>query len=163
MASNVHGVWRSTMDTDLVAYLRRAHVAPLVAALQEQFYIDAAIIHEAIRERRSFNVIHNETAQKVDVFVPKERPFDEAARRRVVLKPVSADGDYVVPVASPEDTILHKLEWYRMGGEVSERQWGDVLSVMAVKRESLDWTYLRRWATELGVSDLLERACSEGP
>lgn len=28
-------------------------------------------------------------------------------------------------ITSPEDTILAKLEWSRMSGEVSDRQWRD--------------------------------------
>jgi hypothetical protein len=61
-------------------------------------------------------------------------------------------------VATPEDTLLAKLEWYRSGGEVSERQWRDVLGIMMVQGNKLDLAYLRQWAKELKVSDLLERA-----
>jgi hypothetical protein len=64
-------------------------------------------------------------------------------------------------VTSPEDIILAKLEWYRMGGEVSERQWRDVLGVLKTRQGELDLSYLGKWAKELGVSDLLERALSE--
>lgn len=63
--------------------------------------------------------------------------------------------------ASPEDTILSKLEWYRMGGEVSDRQWRDILGVLKTQAGTLDLDYLRKWADELKVSDLLERALSE--
>lgn len=50
-----------------------------------------------------------------------------------------------------------KLEWYRMGGELSDRQWNDVLNVIKVQGDLLDLGYLRRWAIQLGVADLLER------
>ena len=60
--------------------------------------------------------------------------------------------------ASPEDTILSKLEWYRLGGEVSERQWRDVLGVLKTCAGELDLDYLHKWAKEIGVTDLLERA-----
>ncbi len=158
VASNVHGVWRSTMDTDLVAWLRRQHVAPFVMALQRDFYVSADMILDAIARRASFNVIHENSSQKIDVFIPKGRPFDEAARKRAVMKPVSADGAYLLPVASPEDTILTKLEWYRMNNEVSDKQWSDVRSVIRIKQDGLDWPYMQRWAAELGVGDLLDRA-----
>lgn len=64
-------------------------------------------------------------------------------------------------VATAEDTLLAKLEWYRMGGEVSERQWRDVLGILKVQAGRLDLAYLRRWAIELKVEDLLERAVND--
>jgi hypothetical protein len=60
--------------------------------------------------------------------------------------------------ASPEDTVLAKLEWYRMGGEASERQWRDILGVLKTRAGELDLAYLHQWAGELQVSDLLARA-----
>jgi len=64
-------------------------------------------------------------------------------------------------VTSPEDTILAKLEWYRLGGEVSDRQWRDILGVLKTRAGELDLDYLRKWAGELQVSDLLEQALKE--
>ena len=61
-------------------------------------------------------------------------------------------------VASPEDNILAKLEWYRPGDEVSERPWSDIVTVVGVQGDRPDRAYLRRWAPELGVAGLLERA-----
>ena len=63
--------------------------------------------------------------------------------------------------SSLEDTLLHKLIWYRMGNEVSETQWRDVIGMLKVKRESLDRLYLERWAPILKVEDLLQRAEAE--
>jgi hypothetical protein len=65
-----------------------------------------------------------------------------------------------IPVSSAEDTLLAKLEWFRRGGEVSERQWTDVKGLLAAAR-SLDADYLDRGARELGVADLLRRARDE--
>ena len=59
------------------------------------------------------------------------------------------------------DTILAKLESYRMGGEVSDRQWRDIIGVLKTRAGELDLAYLRKWAEELHVSDLLERALKE--
>ncbi len=64
-------------------------------------------------------------------------------------------------VASPEDTILAKLEWFRAGGEQSERQWGDVVGVLKTGGAQVDRGYLKQWAAVLRVDDLLERALAE--
>ena len=64
-------------------------------------------------------------------------------------------------MATPEDTVLAKLVWYRQGDEISDRQWRDILGVLVVQGERLDLAYMRRWAASLDVSDLLERALAE--
>ena len=60
--------------------------------------------------------------------------------------------------ATAEDTILTKLEWFRLDNEVSDRQWADILSVMKLRGAHLDHAYLRQWAATLDLADLLERA-----
>ncbi|MCC6332570.1 MAG: hypothetical protein IT380_01120 [Myxococcales bacterium] len=65
-----------------------------------------------------------------------------------------------VAVASAEDTIVSKLRWYRLTGEVSDRQWNDVAGIVTARRGRLDLAYLRHWAERLGVAELLERLLS---
>lgn len=161
LASTIHGVVRATLDTDLVADLRPEHAAPLAQALGAAFYVDVETIHDAIRRRSSFNVIHLELMFKVDIFVSRKRPFDRAQFERRTAQVVTTEPERTAYVASAEDTVLTKLEWYRMGGEVSERQWRDVLGVLKVQAGRLDLAYLRRWAAELRVADLLEKALAE--
>ncbi|MCX7839084.1 MAG: hypothetical protein N2559_06465 [Anaerolineae bacterium] len=161
LASALYGMPRATLDADLVADLRLEHAEPLARALTNAFYVDAEMIREAIRQQRSFNVIHFATAFKVDVFVRKNRAFDESQLTRRVRQIVATDPERAVFVASAEDTILAKLEWYRLGGETSERQWRDVLGIVKTQGERLDQNYLREWAVQLGVEDLLEKILKE--
>jgi hypothetical protein len=158
VASSAHGVPRASIDADVVAELGPAHAAPLVAALRAGYYVSEERVRDAIGRRASFNVIHLETMVKVDVFVSRDRPFDRRALGRA--RPAAVEGGGEIPVSSPEDTVLAKLEWFRRGGEVSERQWVDVTGVLRAG-VSLDVAYLRGGAAELGVADLLDRALEE--
>ena len=119
------------------------------------------MIRDAIRRRSSFNVIHLATMMKVDVFILKDRAFDQAAFARSTASTLDEHQRRVYPLTTAEDIVLHKLEWYRLGGGVSERQWQDVLGVFRVQGATLDRAYLERWASDLGVADLLARAIRE--
>jgi len=160
-ASALHGVMRATMDADLVADLRLEHAEPLAQALGDVFYADVEMIRDAIHHHSSFNVIHLETMFKVDVFVAKPRAFDRSQLERRQLHLLSEDPEHRVFVISAEDIILSKLEWYCIGGEVSDRQWRDVLGVLKVQGDRLDRDYIHRMAAELDVTDLVERAFEE--
>ena len=162
LASSAHGLARSTVDADLVADLRDSHVRPLVAALGDQYYASEPAIRDAIRFRTSFNLIYLPLSYKVDLFIPKLRPWTQASVARVRPKRLDPnDPSTEFPFASPEDTILSKLEWFRAGGETSERQWLDVLNILKVQRARLDDPYLDHWAAQINVADLLHRARSE--
>lgn len=165
VASSAHGIARATLDADLVADLKAEHVEPLVVALIDDYYIDRDAAADAVRRRAMFNVVHLQTMLKVDIYVLTDRPFDrESFQRRLVVPLEDVDDAREYSVDTPEDTVLHKLEWYRAGGEVSERQWGDVVGVLKVQSDALDLDYMRRWGADIGVGDLLERALEEaGP
>jgi hypothetical protein len=162
VASSAYGIARATLDVDLVADLQEFHIDPLVHALRNAYYLDEDRIRDAVARRSSFNVIHLESMIKVDVFVLKSRPYDRTAFSRSRLEQLGdAEAEHPHYLASPEDVVLNKLDCYRQGGSVSDRQWNDVLGILKVQQHLLDFEYLRQWAEVLGLSDLLRRALQD--
>jgi len=162
VASSLHGEPRATLDVDIVVHLDRDRVEVLVQALESEFYVDPHSVREAADLGRHFNAIHRQSYLKVDLYArPRSGFFAEEIRRARPL-PLGDPPAGFARVATPEDTILQKLRWYRDGNEVSDRQWRDVLGVVKVVGASLDRDHLDRWARELGVEDLLARALDQG-
>ena len=158
VASSLYGEPRYTQDTDIEIWADRTQVEGLLAASQADFYSSQEAALEALRRKSSFNLIHFESQYKVDLFVSQNRPFDQSrAQRRLVPEGFSAN----FWVSSPEDMVLIKLEWYRNGRQLSDRQWRDVLGILAARKGRLCLTYLRRWAVELQVGNLLEQALEQ--
>jgi hypothetical protein len=159
-ASSARGVPRATMDIDLVVRIGVLHAERLVAALGTEWYADAQQIRQAIQAGRAFNIIHMPTAWKIDVF-PAQSDFHECEMLRATLEPLTIDGEVVIcPVSTPEDVLLAKLRWYKDGGQVSDRQWGDITGIVATN-PNLDLEYVRLWAERLRVTELLDKALSE--
>ena len=158
-ASSARGVPRATVDIDVVVRIGIQQAEKLVAALGPGWYADAQQIRQAIQAGRAFNVIHMPTAWKIDLF-PAQSDFHECEMQRATLEPVTIDGETVVcPVSTPEDILLAKLRWYKDGGQVSDRQWGDITGIVATN-PNLDLEYARLWAGRLQVTELLDRALS---
>jgi hypothetical protein len=161
MASSIYGVMRTTQDADLMVEPFPGREQALASCFDDRHFVSVAAIQEAIRRRTSFNIIDTTVGFKVDLFVQKDRPFEISAmsRRRPLTLPDCPEQP--VFVLSPEDVVVFKLEWYRLGGEVSERQWLDVKNVLKAQAERLDRLYLANWACELGVLDLSAQAITE--
>lgn len=161
IASSIYGMPRATMDVDLVADIQHHHVLLLRHKLEKEYYIDEDTIQEAIDRGSSFNLVHLETAIKIDIFIRKNDPYQEMVQRRKI-KDTFLDNDASTEFyfSSPEDVILIKLQWYETGGRVSERQWLDIVGVIKVQRDILDKNYLNNWSKKLGISELLIKAFS---
>jgi len=143
-----YGRPRMTRDLDIVVAMDESHVRPVVSALSQEFYIDADDVRSAVVAQRLFNLMHLATGIKVDLIVRKSSEYRQVEferRRRVEI------ADVATWIVSREDLILSKLVWALDSG--SELQRRDVKSLLD---DSMDHTYLRRWAAVLGVADSLE-------
>ena len=158
LASSVSGEPRSTLDIDLVVAMTQPDVQPFLAALGRDFHADDHALRRAVRQRSSVNLFHRATSTKVDLFMAGGSPLDRQAMQRRVRLKVASEPDRYLNVYTPEDILLQKLRWYRLGGEVSDRQWRDILGIVLVQGDGLDADYLRDGARLLDVTDLLDRA-----
>lgn len=155
-ASAVHGLPRATQDIDIVIDPSSlADLEKLVRAMpEEDYYVDLTAARDAHRERSMFNVIDQSSGWKVDFILRKNRAFSREEFARRTRLPLL---DVMVFVASPEDTIISKLEWSKMSGG-SERQRRDVAGVLSSMGERVDLAYIERWVAELQLSGEWEAA-----
>lgn len=162
VASSAYGFARSTLDVDMVSNLTPIQVKPLINMIENEYYINESMIVDAIENRSSFNAIHLETMLKVDVFILKDGPYHQESFKRRRKDTIDEDEASIeLYLASPEDIILAKLDWYRLYGQESERQWLDVLGVIKVQEDQLDFEYLAKWAVDLQLLELLKKAFGE--
>jgi hypothetical protein len=157
----MYGIPRATQDVDLMAEIKPEQVGQLTTSLESDFYVAPDLILDAIRRHESFNVIHLATMFKADIFVSPGDEWADEEMRRARTEVLLPESSAAVRFSSPEDTILHKLLWYRIGGNISDKQWNDVLGILRVQGDSLDFPYLNYWADSLNLSDLLTRAKNE--
>jgi hypothetical protein len=162
VASSLHGTFRQTAAVDFVAKLLPHHPQELALRLEGAFYLDVESVREAVATGGSFNLIDLDSMEKCDIFVSTATPWAvEQMRTRVRRELPGSAGP--IWIASAASTVLQKLLWYQLGGGVSDRQWRDVLGVLATQGAALDRDYLRRWAEVIGVSGELERALAAAP
>ena len=158
LASSLHGEPRATNDADLVAVLRVADCDRLQRELGQRFLVDPDEFKAAVESERWFNLIDEVELAKVDVFCVRDAGYQAAALSRVMTLDLERGDPFShASVASPEDTVVAKLRWYRLGGEVSDRQWRDLQGVLAAQAGRLDLEYIRKWCGHFHLLDLLER------
>ena len=150
MAGNYWGVPRSTHDIDFVIEYTIEQVSDIVAAFQDDFFIQEISVESGLRPPYQFNALDSRSALKVNFFrvAGDEYEFERFQRkRRITLF------DQPAWIAAPEDVLLHKLRWHLMSP--TDRQLTDARGIFLVSGDELDRDYLDYWAKQIGVSQLL--------
>ena len=161
VAATFFGEPRTTIDVDFAVRLSHAALERVLAVAGPAFYVPEQSALDAVATASSFNLIHD-SGLKIDVFVVGDGVLDTNQLRRRVRISARATPAAEIWITAPEDLILRKLAWFRDGGEVSDRQWRDVVGLLRTQRGFLDTAYLVATASEVDLQSLLHRALALG-
>ncbi len=156
IASSTHGEPRATNDIDIIITCSLKQLKQFISSFSEDYYADYEMAEDAFRHKSMFNIIDLRTGWKVDLIFLKD---DEFAFEEFSRKQHSKIFEVPVKLVSPEDSILSKLQWAKMGQ--SDRQLQDAFGVAVVQWEKLDKLYLKKWAKKLDIEDLLDKILEE--
>lgn len=158
-ASGIRGKFRATNGIDLVCQLGSEQIADFLNRAQGLFYCDEVAIPQAVQDKSSFNIIHEDSFVKVDIFTKvgsfESDQFDRASRLAI------PGTEREVVVSSAEYNIVAKLLWYKKSDCVLERQLRDVEEMVRINQGELDMEYLTRWSEHFKVADLLSTIFNE--
>ena len=156
VASSLFGEPRSTLDIDLALRGTDDELFRLIDRADADFYVPIEAARQAVTAKDSFNLLHNESGIKIDIFVLGDDLIDvRQIERRVRISLEGGD----LWVTSPEDIILRKLSWYRLTEETSQRQWRDVIALLRATK--VDTADVLDVAVKVGLGDLAEKAVAE--
>lgn len=155
-AVSFYGRPRTTHDIDLNIVISFQDAKRIYDSFKDGFYVSKEAIDEAIECRSMFNIICNETMDKVDFWIIKDDEFDSARfarRKREKIREKS------IFISSPEDTILTKLDWYKKSN--IQKHYDDAFGIFQIQAGKLDLDYIRKWAKKLSfletVTELIKK------
>jgi hypothetical protein len=151
IAAMTYGESRFTNDVDIVADIQEDQIAEFCSAFPPpEFYLSVDAMRGAIRARRQFNLLHISEGINADIIIPNQSEFNQSRFSRRRPEQVGSRG-YAI-VASPEDVILKKLEYYKEGQ--SEKHLRDIAGMLQICPYPIDHVYLELWAAKLKVLDI---------
>jgi len=150
VAAIAYGEARLTLDMDLVIEINENQAKEFSKAFGAEYYVNLDSILEAIKTKRHFNIIQSEKGVKVDFYILQEDEFSREgfSRKRQEGFVEKRQATF----ASPEDVILKKLEWYKMGE--SQKHLEDIKGILRISKSKLDLNYIDKWAVKIGVQDI---------
>ena len=147
LASSMYGIPRATNDIDIVIAPNRAQLLSFIQLFQRVgLTVHTETAMTALRTRTQFNVVDLRHGWKVDLIIRKDREFSTTEFERKETHDVEG---MRLTIATPEDVLVAKLEWAKMGD--SERQIEDAAGILKMQRETLDLNYIERWVEVLDV------------
>ena len=151
LASNFHGIPRSTRDADVVVELGVSDLDRLAAALPSGLTLAGQGAFEAVTGTTRY-VIHLADSPFIcELFGLGDDSHDRARVRPRMRVDFFSRAAWV---ATAEDMVITKLRWAHDAGRTKDRD--DVRNIIAVRSAELDWAYVENWATEHGTLNLLE-------
>ncbi len=146
MATINYGEPRFTNDIDMVVDLHESQVDDFCDAFPSpDFYCSQDAVRHAVAKHFQFNILHPASGLKIDVMIPEESEFNHSRLARGRDLPTGASG--MARFASPEDVIIKKLEYFKLGG--SEKHLRDIIGVLQVQGAWIDREYIENWCARL--------------
>jgi hypothetical protein len=150
-ATIFYGEPRFTNDIDVVVDLPESQIADFCRRFpKNDFYLSETAAYDAVRRKTQFNIIHPASGLKVDVIVPESNPFNQSRFSRI--RRLHTQDDFEACFTSPEDAIIKKMEYYRLGG--SEKHLRDITGVLKTCPVPIDTGYITKWAGQMGLEDI---------
>jgi len=153
MAMMSYSVYRFTADVDVILEVKSEDAKRIISVFEPDYYVPHNAVSRAIFAERMFNVIHQETAFKIDCVIKKSTPFQQNVfdrRRRT---------DFYgrkIWIIEKNDLIISKLLWAK--DSRSEKQLTDVKNLLV---NGFDAAYIEKWTREFGVYELFEQCRGE--
>jgi hypothetical protein len=153
-ASTVYGEPRFTNDIDIVLDLHSRDVTAFCSEFPSpEYYLSRPAVEAAVNRRFQFNIIHPSSGLKVDCILVGDSEFDRNQIQRA-LRVERTEVAYAVQFATPEDVILKKMEYFKLGQ--SEKHTRDICGILRAQGDRIDREYIRTWAAKMGLTEIWE-------
>ncbi|MEO5914171.1 MAG: nucleotidyl transferase AbiEii/AbiGii toxin family protein [Luteolibacter sp.] len=153
-SSNYYGIPRSTKDADLVVHLPSAEWAKLPDILPEGIEMDDQTSFEMVTSTRRELLRVKDSLFQIELFRLSDDPHDRSRFERREWVEIFSGVKVFLPTA--EDVIVQKLRWGL--GAKRPKDFADVVAVMQVQGQALDWPYIEKWCGEHGTMGGLAQA-----
>lgn len=153
LAMMQYGYYRMTADIDIVIELKYEDANRIINAFEPDYYVPHGSVRDAIARKRMFNVIHQETAFKIDLVIKKTSEFQQNAFEQRQKIDFYGKEIYIITL---EDLIISKLSWAK--DSLSEKQFSDVQNLL---QNEYDVEYVSDWTNKLRISHLYAKCLKE--